>query len=163
MAPPSVTKNKRRRKRRTEDFSSDSDSSSLSDNEAPEKTQSQDEPVQGQAQILIDNMDIQSDTESHENEPEALPKDIESKVQSIKFTTTETQSASDARETVQRDRQQLDSEFLAYMATTHSDDLDELRKKADFTDRSIVMLAKTLQLGSNMFDSETLEALLRQE
>ena len=166
MAPASVhtkqTKNRRRKKRRTEDFSSDSDSdsSSLSESETVQQPEKTDEPQQ---QVSIDDMDIQSDSETKQDEEELqISKEIQKKVDNIKFTTTKNQTLAEAKETVHRDRQELENQYLAYMATNFSEDLDQLRKKPDFTSNSIVLLAKTLQSGSNMFDSETLAALLNQ-
>ncbi|GEQ71828.1 hypothetical protein JCM33374_g5514 [Metschnikowia sp. JCM 33374] len=171
MAPASVhtkqTKNRRRKKRRTEDFSSDSDSDSSSSSEsgtvettekAADKTQDKQQP-----HISIDDMDIASDTEEKAEEDDShLSREIQEKVDSIKFTTTQNQSLAEAKETIQKDRQALENNYLAYMASNFSDDLDQLRKKPDFTGNSIVLLAKTLQSGSNMFDSETLDALLKE-
>ena len=47
------------------------------------------------------------------------------------------------------------------MTNEFNDDLDELRKKPDF--KSLVLLAKTLQLGLNMFDVDVLTDLLEEE
>lgn len=156
MAPPASAKqarNRRRKKRRTEDFSSDSDSSSLSDDEQP--LAAEPEPELDPA-VNIDDMDIASDTEQGEE----LDKDTRRQLDGVTFTATENQPLAEAKETVKQDRQHLESAYLAYMADKFSEDLDQLRKKPDFTDRSIVLLAKTLQLGSNMFDEDTLEAVL---
>lgn len=168
-APASVhtkqTKNRRRKKRRTEDFSSDSDSdsSNSSGNEASEKQEKISIENPEQKQISIDDMDIVSDTETKpEEEDSQISREIQEKVDSIKFTSTQNQSLAEAKETVKKDRQELENKYLAYMATNFSDDLDQLRKKPDFTSNSIVLLAKTLQSGSNMFDSETLDALLKE-
>ena len=53
-------------------------------------------------------------------------------------------------------------EFLKIMTTEFGDDLDELRKKPDFTEKSLVILAKTLQLGVNMFDIDVLNGLIQE-
>ena len=166
MAPPSVDnkqkRNRRRKKRRTEDFSSDSDSDSdSSSSSAPsDKEEETEKPT---ANINIDDIDIESDTE-HATEranDEPLSAETQQQLKKIKFTSTANQSIAEAKETVRKDRQQLENEFLAHMATGFANDLDELRKKPDFNEKSIVILAKTLQSGSNMFDEETLNALLK--
>ena len=48
------------------------------------------------------------------------------------------------------------------MTNEFGDDLDELRKKPDFTEKSLVILAKTLQLGVNMFDIDVLNGLIQE-
>lgn len=171
MAPAPVSqkqnKSRRRKKRRTQDSSSESssDSSDLSDNEVYAK----EEPViqsngdkKEEKSFHIDDIEIESDHEAKDkNTSTFLPESTLKEMESIPFTSTEKQPIAQAIETVKKDRQSLESAFLAQMATTFAGQLDELRKKPDFTDKSIVLLAKTLQSGSNMFDDETLEALLQ--
>lgn len=165
MAPPAKqNKNRRRKKRRTEDFSSDSDSDSSSASEQETQPIEPEEPKAEEAQnrINIDDIDVVSDTEEAlaDQGEETFSRETQQQLDKIKFTTTENKSLAEAKEIVKKDRQQLEGEFLAYMAGSFSNDLDELRKKPDFTEKSIVILAKTLQSGSNMFDEETLDALL---
>ncbi|KAF3989838.1 hypothetical protein FT663_03376 [Candidozyma haemuli var. vulneris] len=171
MAPPindKKVKNRRRKKRRTEDFSSDSDSdssSSSSNDEAP--TEAQEEPTQPASQpaksIDINDVDVDSENEEAETQAqnEPLSKEVSDKVKSIKFTSLENQSSAEAQQTLNKDKQQLENEYLGLMATSFANDIDELRKKPDFTDKSVVMLAKALQSGSNMFDEDSLDALLK--
>ena len=65
-----------------------------------------------------------------------------------------------AKSTINSDRETLENEYLKFMASSFSEDLDELRKKPDFTDKSLVLLAKTLQSGGSLFDENELKALL---
>lgn len=163
MAPPvndKKIKNRRRKKRRTEDFSSDSDSSSSSDNESPIEPQNT-EVSQPKADIDINDVDMESDEETAKTENEPLSKEVLEKVRNIKFTSLENPSLAEAQETLKKDKQQVENEYLALMASSFANDIDELRKKPDFTDKSVVMLAKTLQSGSNMFDEDSLDALLK--
>ncbi|PVH17300.1 uncharacterized protein CXQ87_000184 [Candidozyma duobushaemuli] len=163
MAPPvndKKIKNRRRKKRRTEDFSSDSDSDSSSDNESPSEPQKTEVP-QPKADIDINDVDMESDEETPKTANEPLSKEVSEKVRSIKFTSLENQSSAEAQETLKKDKQQVENEYLALMASSFANDIDELRKKPDFTDKSVVMLAKTLQSGSNMFDEDSLDALLK--
>lgn len=161
MSAPPVTKNRnrRRKKRRTEDFSSDSSLSSDSEHESA--VEAVPSPDHG-ANIAMDEVDIESETESkEENAQDVLLVEQRDELNKLKLTTINQLSLADAQERVRKDRQQLENEYLGHMATTFANDLDELRKKPDFTEHSIVMLAKTLQSGSNMFDDETLSALLQ--
>lgn len=171
MAPPPANMkvhNRRRKKKRTEDFSSDSSDSSDSDSDSKEedkneKPQNGEEVKEAQQDINIDDIDMESDSEKTESEPvsEPLPNDVQNAIRAIKFSSTANQNAQESKETLKKDKQQLENEYLAYMASTFGNDIDELRKKPDFTEKSIVILAKTLQSGSNMFDPETLDALLK--
>lgn len=159
-------RNRRRKKRRTEDISSDLDSdssSSSSTSQGDDAPDQQDSEDREDTNININDIDVHSDNEevggSIRNEP--LSREVLEKVKSIKFTSIENQSQAEAQETLKKDRQQLDNEYLSLMASSFANDIDELRKKPDFTDKSIVMLAKTLQSGSNMFDEDSLDAILK--
>lgn len=168
--PPTHTRNRRRKKRRTEDFSSDS-SSSDSDTEqvadSGEHANAKESAVRhsiGEPEVNIDDIDIESDTEKTADPVDnTLLDETKEQLAKVKFTVTDGLPLNEAKLAVSKDKAQLESEYLAFMASTFANDLDELRKKPDFTDKSIVMLAKTLQSGANMFDDETLEALLNAE
>lgn len=164
MAPPindKKVKNRRRKKRRTEDFSSDSDSDSSLDNETPTETQKPEPEAPSKNDIDINDVDMESDNDEPQASKELFSKEVLDKVKSIKFTSLENQSLAEAQETLKKDKQQVENEYLALMASSFANDIDELRKKPDFTDKSVVMLAKTLQSGSNMFDEDSLDALLK--
>lgn len=165
MAPPpnpKQSRNRRRKKRRTEDFSSDSDSSDSDSSSAAPTTTEEPTTTEPAPQIDMEDIDIESDSEmlGADASEGALSAETQQQLNSIKFTNTTNQPIAEAKDTVRKDRQQLENEFLAHMATGFANDLDELRKKPDFNEKSIVMLAKTLQSGHNMFDDETLNALL---
>ncbi|ODV67348.1 hypothetical protein HYPBUDRAFT_153171 [Hyphopichia burtonii NRRL Y-1933] len=163
---------RRRKKRRTEDFSSDessSSSSSDSDNDKEEEIKGSDNIENGKTPN-IDDIDIDSDDEkitNNKNETELLSQETQKQINEIKFTSNTlnsnntTRTAEEIKQTVDKDRNDLESQFLGLMASNFSDDLDELRKKPDFTDKSLVMLAKVLQSGSNIFDEDSLDALIK--
>lgn len=171
---------RRRKKRRTEDFSSDSDSSSSSSSdESMDEVTDEVKPIGETKKINIDDIDIDSDNEdeatsSHVQQhlrPEPLNNETQEKLSNIKLTTTKLTSAggysknsnidmNQVKSKLAKDKDQLNNEYLMLMASSFSNDLDELRKKPDFTDKSLVLLAKTLQSGSNMFDADTLNAIL---
>lgn len=167
MAPPATAQkqSRRRKKRRTQDSSSESssDSSDHSDSEVEsrQRTSAPESVTEKKPEYDIDDINIDSDQEKEDSQTkEIIPEVTLKQMEAVKFTTTENQPLAEAKDQVKRDRQQLESDFLSQMATTFSTELDELRQKPDFSDKSIVLLAKTLQSGSNMFDEETLEALL---
>lgn len=164
---------RRRKKRRTEDFSSDesssSSSSSDSDNDKEEEIKGSDNIENGKTPN-IDDIDIDSDDEkitNNKNETELLSQETQKQINEIKFTSNTlnsnntTKTAEEIKQTVDKNRNDLESQFLGLMASNFSDDLDELRKKPDFTDKSLVMLAKVLQSGSNIFDEDSLDALIK--
>lgn len=161
--PPAQTRNRRRKKRRTEDFSSDS-SSSDSETEQVADSGEQESATKDsivQTEVNIDDIDIESENEKDlDPEDTILLEETKQQLAKVKFTVTNNLLFNESKEAVRKDRGQLENEYLAFMASNFADDLDELRKKPDFKETSIVMLAKTLQSGANMFDDETLEALL---
>ncbi|KAK6454002.1 ribosome-assembly protein 3-domain-containing protein [Scheffersomyces xylosifermentans] len=173
MAPRNEKpKNRRRKKRRTEDFSSDSDSSTDSEQEQTQIEQEDKEDVPETNNINIEEIDIESDTEQNGKAlaPEPLSIEQHKQLNKIKLTTTPLNNLTNVpktianseqiQQTLRKDRSELYTDYLKLMAGEFSNDLDELRKKPDFTDKSLVTLAKALQSGSNMFDPETLHAIL---
>lgn len=170
MAPDSVHQKKHnsrsRKKRRTHESSSESSSESSVHSEEEFVSQGQvgdNNRFQPDQSVNIDDIDIDSENEqSRSRQAPAFSDEGIKKLETVKFTKTDHLPIDEARETVKNDRQELEQQFLVQMATTFDGDLDELRQKLDFTDKSIVLLAKTLQSGSNMFDDETLEALLKE-
>lgn len=165
---------RRRKKRRTEDFSSDesssSSSSSDSDNDKEEDEIKASDNIEIGKTPNIDDIDIDSDDEkiiSNKNETELLSQETQKQINEIKFTSNTlnsnntTKTAEEIKQTVDKNRNDLEAQFLGLMASNFSDDLDELRKKPDFTDKSLVMLAKVLQSGSNIFDEDSLDALIK--
>lgn len=168
MAPDSVHqkkhKSRSRKKRRTQDSSSESSSDSSDHEEygSQEKVE-HNKPFNTNESVSIDDIDIDSEDEkSQDRQAPGFSEEAVKKLEAIKFTKTDHLPIDEARKTVKSDRQELEQLFLAQMASSFAGELDELRQKLDFTDKSIVLLAKTLQSGSNMFDNETLEALLKE-
>lgn len=174
MAAPQVTNEqikekkgrRRRKKRRTEDFSDSSSSSSLSDEDTP-----MDEPTkneENEPEAAIETIEEPTYDAKKSTAPEPLTLEQQRQLQRIKLTTTAaTQGINNrnidmeaAKASINSDRETLENEFLKFMASSFSEDLDELRKKPDFTDKSLVLLAKTLQSGGSLFDENELKALL---
>lgn len=159
---------RRRKKRRTEDFSSDSESSSSSSSSPSDVEETAE--TKDITNVNIDDIDIGSDNEEQSKDPQNPRKDFNQlistetreQINKIKFTkkTDEDKNSEQETTSIRKAREQLDQEFLGLMASTYSDDLDELRKKPDFTEKSLILLAKTLQSSSNIFDRDSLEALL---
>lgn len=150
----------RRKKRRTEDFSSDSDSS---DDETPKVTQLTQEPeLEALAAPIEVNVDIKAQSNGI---PEQTPEQKAIlNIRKVKLTPAPLgKDTEEAAEQLRLDKAQLHQQYLKYFANEYSDDIDELRKKPDFTDKLLVILAKALQLGANMFDEQTLLAILNNE
>ncbi|QPG74812.1 hypothetical protein FOA43_002148 [Brettanomyces nanus] len=63
-------------------------------------------------------------------------------------------------ESINETREALLNEYLGKMLGTYSDDLDELRSKADFHgEMSLKLIAKLLKESGNVFDDSTLSQL----
>lgn len=157
---------RRRKKRRTEDFSdTSSSSSSLSDED--EHVEDEKGSEQG-PEVGIENIEAPIEDPGLSTKPEPLSISQKRQLKDIKLTTTALTDGTNnrnidmeaARETIRTDRENLDNAYLKFMASSYSEDLDELRKKPDFTDKSLVLLAKTLQSGGNLFDENELKAVL---
>lgn len=153
--------NRRRKKRRTEDFSSLSLSSSSSSESEREAAPTVDDATENI--VDVDDADMVSDSEG----PSALGDETRVQLAAIKLTGTALSAGSGRNvdtarvsDTLSRDRSELHKEYLTLMASTFSNDLDELRKKPDFSSKSLPILAKALQSGANMFDEDTLNAIL---
>lgn len=172
-------KNRRRRKkRRTEDFSSDSDSSSSSscDESMTEASTTNDVLKQDKIeQEVTETIDIDIDSLDHELTAKFVPENLSAasklKLAQVPVTTSSISNANsvgkvnptnpqEVKATIENDRANLNSEYLKLFASEFNEDIDKLRKKPDFTDKSLVILAKALQSGSNIFDEDTLNALL---
>lgn len=167
---------RRRKKRRTEDFSSDSSSSSSSDSENESGPKVETAQVEQISLVNIDDIDIESDQEKESTglSPEKLSISTQRHLQAFPITHTlladnasivrpkNVAHGEEVRDQLQSAKSKLDAEFLALMASEFSSDLDELRKKPDFTDKLLVILAKTLQSGSSLFDKEALKAVLQE-
>lgn len=188
--PASNKKNnkRRRKKRRTEDFSSDSDSSSDSDTHSSsnvlQKVNTEEAShIKGAGNYgepNIDNIDIESDVEAlNDNndfnditakENNELTNDKIRALSEVKLTELSALEKLDRPNNINYEEVQLvldegregfQQQYLKFMASTFSGELDELRKKPDFTDKSLVTLAKCLQYGSNLFDEDTINAVLQ--
>lgn len=178
---PNAKNNRRKKKkRRTEDFSSDSESSSSSSDSNSDSEVDEDHKLQSNIQKgneIVEDIQIDADVDLEEQPPQIKglapePLDAEqiSQVQQIKLTTTKLSAVSankvssgeleQIEGTLKKDREQLNHAFLLLMAGQYANDMDALRKRPDFTDKSLVILAKTLQSGANMFDEETLRTVL---
>lgn len=162
---------RRRKKRRTEDFSSDSSSSSSSSEDENENVHEKEnktipEVADRDESDPIDVMDIDISPIEENSKNGMVPEDLgpSTKLKLAKVTLSNSESKiKNPQQTEQRlhqDQADLNHKFLKLFADEFSNDLEELRKKPDFTDKSLVILAKALQSGSNIFDPETLRALI---
>lgn len=154
-------KNRRRRKkRRTEDFSSDSSSSSSSEDETEPKPVIEEEKVQEQIDVMdIDITPIDDTTNS--SVPENLSASTKLKLSKVNLSTlSKLTNPQQVQQQINQDQSDLNQQYLKLFANEFNDDIEELRKKPDFTDKSLVILAKALQSGSNVFDPDTLKALI---
>lgn len=175
--------NRRRKKRRTEDFSSSSESSSSESSESSHEDLDDPEKEIPKQDINIDDIDIDSETETNtlttdNSSNKLIPQDLsiteKQQLNTIPFTKTSISNITndnqlktipninEINKNLDQRKNQLNNEFLKIMTNEFGDDLDELRKKPDFSEKSLVILAKTLQLGVNMFDIDVLNGLIQE-
>ncbi|CAX44706.1 conserved hypothetical protein [Candida dubliniensis CD36] len=175
--------NRRRKKRRTEDFSSSSESSSSESSESSHEDLDDPEKEIPEQDINIDDIDIDSETETNtlttdNSSNKLIPQDLsiteKQQLNTIPFTKTSISNITndnqlktipninEINKNLDQRKNQLNNEFLKIMTNEFGDDLDELRKKPDFSEKSLVILAKTLQSGVNMFDIDVLNGLIQE-
>ncbi|CCG22375.1 hypothetical protein CORT_0B06670 [Candida orthopsilosis Co 90-125] len=173
---------RRRKKRRTEDFSSSSESSSSSSSSSSEsEDEPEDKEIPTAEQITMDDIEIDTNnetTKSIKRAPDNLTMQQKQQLSSIPFSTTSISEITNPNTTnalknipnlteitnsIEQSKQEINTRFLKFMTKEFGNDLDELRKKPDFKEASLTVIAKTLQSGANMFDIDVLEGLLDEE
>ncbi|CAI5757951.1 unnamed protein product [Candida verbasci] len=190
MAPTNIQNkkpsNRRRKKRRTEDFSSSSESSGsssseASDNEEQEQQEQQEQQPTNDSNINIDDMDIDSDIELKDQKqinsnkiPSNLTIDEKKKLNKLSFTTTSISQLTNLNQLknlnnldeinniLDNEMKIKNNQFLKLMSNEFNEDLDLLRKKPDFNDKSLFTLAKLLQSGSNLFDIDLIRGIVEE-
>lgn len=173
---------RRRKKRRTEDFSSSSESPSSSSSSSSEsEDEPEDKEIPTAEQITMDDIEIDTNNETTKlikRAPDNLTMQQKQQLSSIPFSTTSISEITNPNTTnalknipnlteitnsIEQSKQEINTRFLKLMTKEFGNDLDELRKKPDFKEASLTVLAKTLQSGANMFDIDVLEGLLDEE
>lgn len=173
---------RRRKKRRTEDFSSSSESSSSSSSSSSEsEDEPEDKEIPTAEQITMDDIEIDTNNETTKlikRAPDNLTMQQKQQLSSIPFSTTSISEITNPNTTnalknipnlteitnsIEQSKQEINTRFLKFMTKEFGNDLDELRKKPDFKEASLTVIAKTLQSGANMFDIDVLEGLLDEE
>ncbi|EGV59964.1 ribosome assembly protein 3 [Yamadazyma tenuis] len=159
------SKSRRRKKRRTEDISSSSSSSSSEDEE--EIQPNSDSPNE----VKTPQSDLKPRADPDIAALDELQTAIQARLKQVPFT-DQNAKASRTDPTIQaqedlvtkhsKERDELDKKFLQLMAQRFGDDLDEARKKPDFNADSLVIMAQTLQSGSNIFDSDEIHELMHE-
>ncbi|CAD1809859.1 Ribosome-assembly protein 3 family protein [Candida parapsilosis] len=179
------TSNRRRKKRRTEDFSSSSESSSSSsssssESDSEDEANNKDVPPTAE-QITMDDIEldtVEEPSKSAKKAPDDLTVQQKQQLSSIPFLITPVSEITNPNTTnalksipnftevtnsIGQSKQEINTRFLKLMTKEFENDIDELRKKPDFKEASLTVLAKTLQSGANMFDVDVLEGLLGEE
>lgn len=167
---------RRRKKRRTEDFSDSSDSSDSSSLSSESENELDDQPDKiGNNKESIDadgDMAVLSDTEINIAEEEELNKDpsfgnIKNKLKTVELTSTALNKGNNkninlnqVENIINQGNKLLENEYLSLMFENYGDDIDQIRKAPDFNERSLTILANVLKNGNNIFDEETLKAVV---
>jgi ribosome assembly protein 3 len=165
---PNVSR-RRRKKRRTEDFSDSSDSSdsSSSDSESEnekeeaEPLESLDQHVDADGDVVLEDSEIQIEVEKDNFD------DVKQKLKTVNLTktalnqTTKNVDTNQVENILQRNRKELENEYLGLMFENYGDDINALRTAADFNESSLTILAMALKNGHNIFDEDTLKAVVK--
>lgn len=161
------TKSRRRKKRRTEDFSSSSSSSSSSDSESDKDINND---ISNDKEISVEDSNKPEPTTLQYNQIEHIKASVQAKLKQVHFT-EETPSLhqqvneemeSSENTSSKSENPELDQAYLHLMTSQFGDDLDELRKKPDFNQTSLMVLVEALKSSKNIFDENELEALTKQ-
>ncbi|CEP25025.1 unnamed protein product [Cyberlindnera jadinii] len=167
---------RRRKKRRTEDFSDSSDSSDSSSSSSSDDDQDHTEEVPPSGEVDQDGDFVLEDDEianiGHHDEGEAKEGEddsagIKQKVKLINLTKSALNEGSKTLDTnqvessLQKGKKTLETDYLSLMFNSYGDDIDKLRSAPDFNERSLTVLANALKNGSNIFDEDTLLAILK--
>jgi ribosome assembly protein 3 len=153
---------RRRKKRRTEDFSdsSSSDSESENEKEEAEPVESLDQHVDADGDVVLEDSEIQIEAEKDNFD------DVKQKLNTVNLTKTALNQATKNVDTNQvesilkQNRKELENEYLGLMFESYGDDINALRTAADFNESSLTILAMALKNGHNIFDEDTLKAVV---
>ncbi len=175
---PEKLSRKERKRRRVEEDSSSSESSSSEISELEEDINDEEQEQEAEANTNISELDttnVKDDT-AGENVKSSL-KDIQATRKSIrkiedqfpdmKKLEMEVDAGGDPSKMrdingkIDKTREKLLNEYLAKILPSYGDDLIQLRSKPDFHgESSIRMIAELLKTSGNIFDDETLRAVV---
>lgn len=164
---------RRRKKRRTEDFSDSSDSSSSSSSSESENEDSEEKSNEigneidedGDVAVLSDN-EIHMDHNQESNDSSFS--NVKNKLKTVELTRTPLNESHNNKNInlhqveslINQGNKKLENEYLGLMFENYGDDIDHIRKAPDFNERSLTILANVLKNGGNIFDEETLKAVV---
>lgn len=163
---------RRRKKRRTEDFSDSSDSSSSSDSgSGDEENQKNDDVTKQNEGIVADvDVDVDGDVVLDDTEIQIENENFDITKEKLKIVTltktamnerTKNFNTTEVENTLTRNRKDLENEYLGLMLENYGEDMNKLRTAPDFNERSLGILANALKNGSNIFDEDTLKAVVK--
>lgn len=165
---------RRRKKRRTEDFSDDSsdDSSSSNDEDKDSKDSTAIEAIgtnniEKEEDIILSDSELPTEPQLNQEQGEDFSK-VSNKLKTVNLTKTslnETTQLSKVNlikisKTLNEQSNELQNSYLNLMFENFGDDVNELRKVPDFNEKNLIILANVLKNGANVFDQDTLKAII---
>jgi ribosome assembly protein 3 len=156
---------RRNKKRRTEDFSDSSSSESSSDNESEveeRENEANDTIIEEELDAVLSDVE----TENAKTNDEDFLK-TKGKLQTIHLTKTQLNEANVKNLNtakiaghLKKDTKDLENDYMGLMFENYGEDINNLRNASDFNERSLSILANALKNGGNIFDEETLKAVV---
>ncbi|KAH3675655.1 hypothetical protein WICMUC_002572 [Wickerhamomyces mucosus] len=164
---------RRRKKRRTEDFSDSSSDDSSSDEQSDKEVanEEQNENNNKDLNTLVDNDEdiVLSDSELPNQKNEDFI-NVSTKLKKINLTKTALNETSNLSKlnlnsiskNLSNESNELQNSYLNLMFKNFGDDVNELRKAPDFSEKNLIVLANVLKNGANIFDQDTLKAIVNE-
>ncbi|CEP62007.1 Rsa3p LALA0_S04e05600g [Lachancea lanzarotensis] len=184
-------RSKKRRTAEVSDSDSSSSSFSASESESEQRENASGAAADGDADDAVDleELDIElSDVETsqhdglRQNQDESMDTATREALNGISLTTTELSRSSrknvnnidlakiqltlqEAQKKVSnaKDQGQLKNAYLGVLFNHYGEDVNSLREASDFTPKSLVLLANVLKDGGQIFDIDTLRAVVESE
>lgn len=151
---------RRRKKRRTEassDESSSSSSSSSSEDEQPQENEDGED---------IESKQLNDGKPNYDNVTDELNAAIHARLTQIPFDRQideEDKPKEDIIDKHSKDRGEMDKKFMQIMTEQFGDQLNELRKDPKFSNKSLMVLAQSIQSTSNIYDDDEINQLLEKD
>lgn len=163
---------RRRKKRRTEDFSDSSDSSSDSSSNSGDESDDANKAEDQDLTQVLEEIDNDGDIVLDESELrlEADKDDFgitKQKLKTVILTKTALNQSTknidinQVESILENGRKSLENDYLGLMFENYGEDVNALRSAPDFNQKSLTILANALKNGNNIFDEETLRAVVK--
>ncbi|CAH6720504.1 ribosome assembly protein 3 [[Candida] jaroonii] len=156
---PTDKKISRRRKKRRTEASSDESSSSSSSSEDEQPEENEDTETNG-------NKSNEDGKPNFDNVTDELNAAIHARLTQIPFDRQideDDKIKEDIIDKHSKDRGEMDKKFMQIMTEQFGDQLNELRKDPNFSNKSLMVLAQSIQSSSNIYDDDEINQLIEKD